>query len=417
MALVQADRVQETSATTGTGTLDLAGAVSGFKTFVAGIGDTNECYYAIVSDSGAWEVGRGTVADLATDTLTRDTVLSNSLGTTALINFTGTLNVFTTIPADAFVFSDGTRSLDWSSANGTLSNLGSVAAGNRWNSVSAVNGSVTIRHENSDAGASAIADFQAVADASLIQMAVRSTAGNGEGLFNVNGGFCTVGTGTANELRWRTNGQYRGFIGATGGFRLGLNAPAVTGDGDLTVGDATTNMVFDHSAGTLVVTSGVPTFPIEVTGVNAAGGTGIQVQNTSANAAAFGVINVKSDVATAQIFVRSAAGPIANEVVYTSAAGPMTVGPGDAQDLRFRSSGVIRITIAANGDTGFFGGAAAAQPTDIVALTDSTGGSSDNTVAAVSGSGDDATINNNFADLIAKVNGLRTRLRAVGLMA
>lgn len=45
----------------------------------------------------------------------------------------------------------------------------------------------------------------------------------------------------------------------------------------------------------------------------------------------------------------------------------------------------------------------------IVALTDSTGGSADNTLAAVSGSGDDATINNNFADLAAKVNALIAR--------
>ena len=38
MALVINDRVKETSTTTGTGTLDLAGVVTGFVTFVAGIG-------------------------------------------------------------------------------------------------------------------------------------------------------------------------------------------------------------------------------------------------------------------------------------------------------------------------------------------------------------------------------------------
>ena len=40
MALVLDDRVKETSTTTGTGTLNLSGAVSGFQTFVAGIGRT-----------------------------------------------------------------------------------------------------------------------------------------------------------------------------------------------------------------------------------------------------------------------------------------------------------------------------------------------------------------------------------------
>ena len=56
MALVLDDRVKETSTTTGTGTLDLSGAVSGFQTFVAGIGDGNTTYYAIVNrDEAEWE--------------------------------------------------------------------------------------------------------------------------------------------------------------------------------------------------------------------------------------------------------------------------------------------------------------------------------------------------------------------------
>ena len=38
MALVLNDRVKETTTTTGTGTLNLAGAQPNFETFVAGIG-------------------------------------------------------------------------------------------------------------------------------------------------------------------------------------------------------------------------------------------------------------------------------------------------------------------------------------------------------------------------------------------
>jgi len=98
MALVIADRVKETSATTGTGTLDLDGAATGFQTFVAGVGTTNITYYAITNGTD-WEVGLGTVTDATPDTLSRTTVLQSS-NADALVSFTGSLTVFSTGPAD-----------------------------------------------------------------------------------------------------------------------------------------------------------------------------------------------------------------------------------------------------------------------------------------------------------------------------
>ena len=72
MALVIKDRVKETSTTTGTSNLNLAGAVSGFQSFVSGIGDTNTVYYALIDANGtAWEIGLGTVGDASPDTLSR----------------------------------------------------------------------------------------------------------------------------------------------------------------------------------------------------------------------------------------------------------------------------------------------------------------------------------------------------------
>ena len=107
MALVLNDRVKETSTTTGTGTLDLAGAVTGFRSFVDGIGDTNHTYYAIYeTGTDKWEVGLGTVTDATPDTLSRDTVLSNSSVNTSKINFAGTLDVFCTLPATKTVYLD-----------------------------------------------------------------------------------------------------------------------------------------------------------------------------------------------------------------------------------------------------------------------------------------------------------------------
>lgn len=97
MALVLADRVKETTTTSGTGTLTLDGAATGFQTFVAGVGDGNTCMYCI-SDGTNWEVGIGTVTDAASDTLSRNTILDNSLGTTSAISFgAGTKDVWCTL--------------------------------------------------------------------------------------------------------------------------------------------------------------------------------------------------------------------------------------------------------------------------------------------------------------------------------
>jgi hypothetical protein len=120
MALVINDRVRETSTTSGTGTLNLAGAVTGFRTFVSGIGDGNTTYYAIFEEgTNSFEVGLGTVTDATPDTLARTTVLSNSSGTTDKINFSGgTLSVFCTMPASKSVYLDSTGTPVGAASNG-----------------------------------------------------------------------------------------------------------------------------------------------------------------------------------------------------------------------------------------------------------------------------------------------------------
>lgn len=107
MALVIADRVRETSTTTGTGTLTLAGAVSGFQTFSTAIGNTNTCYYTIANGS-EWEVGLGTVA---AGTLARTTVLKSSNAGSAVNFSAGTKDVFGTYPADKAVLTDSAQTL------------------------------------------------------------------------------------------------------------------------------------------------------------------------------------------------------------------------------------------------------------------------------------------------------------------
>jgi len=103
MALVLNDRVQETTTTTGTGTITLGGATIGYQSFSA-IGNANTTYYNI-TDGTNWEVGIGTYTSSGT-TLSRDTVLSSS-NSGSLVNFpAGSKNVFCTYPASKAVYTD-----------------------------------------------------------------------------------------------------------------------------------------------------------------------------------------------------------------------------------------------------------------------------------------------------------------------
>jgi hypothetical protein len=102
MPLVLRDRVKETSTTTGTGTLTLGGAASGFQSFSV-IGNGNSTYYAIVdSAAGAWEVGIGTYDATATE-LSRDVVLESSNSGNKVDLAAGPKDVFVTYPAERSV--------------------------------------------------------------------------------------------------------------------------------------------------------------------------------------------------------------------------------------------------------------------------------------------------------------------------
>jgi len=118
MALVVYDRVQETTTTSGTGSVTLLGAVSGFQSFAV-VGNSNTTYYTI-TDGAQWEVGIGTYSTSG-PTLARTTVLSNSNGNTSPITLSGgTAQVFVTYTAEKSVNLD---------ASGNVTPLGTIASG------------------------------------------------------------------------------------------------------------------------------------------------------------------------------------------------------------------------------------------------------------------------------------------------
>ena len=122
MALVLADRVQETTTTTGTGSVTLDGAVLGFQSFAV-IGNGNTTFYTIADQGGNnWEVGIGTYSTTG-PTLARTTVLSSSNGG-SLVTFTaGIKTVFVTYPSEQSVNLD---------ASNNVSALGTISSGT-WN--------------------------------------------------------------------------------------------------------------------------------------------------------------------------------------------------------------------------------------------------------------------------------------------
>ena len=106
MALVINNRVRELTSTTGTGAVTLGGAVGGFQTFAAGIGNSNTTYYAIsINSESEWEVGLGTLNG-DSSTLTRTSVLESSNGDAAVDFSAGSKEVFCTLPAEKAVYLD-----------------------------------------------------------------------------------------------------------------------------------------------------------------------------------------------------------------------------------------------------------------------------------------------------------------------
>lgn len=128
MPLVVKDRVMETTSSTGTGTITLAGAVSGYQSFSV-IGNGNTTYYAIFAGT-QWEVGIGTYT-LSGTTLSRTTVLESS-NSGSLVNFSaGSKTVICTYPAERSTYQDETFTAfapQLGASNGIMVNSKTVSA-------------------------------------------------------------------------------------------------------------------------------------------------------------------------------------------------------------------------------------------------------------------------------------------------
>ena len=132
MALVVADRIQETTTTTGTGTYTLAGAKPGFASF-SGIGDGNTTYYAC-TDNTDFEVGIGTYTASGT-TLARTTILASTNSNNAVDWSAGSKDIFVTLPAGKSVIEDASGNVDLGSTITMLNTTEEDGEGGRANKI------------------------------------------------------------------------------------------------------------------------------------------------------------------------------------------------------------------------------------------------------------------------------------------
>ena len=286
MALVLKDRVQETTTTTGTGTLTLGGAVTGYQSFSA-IGNSNTTYYTIYAPGGTeWEVGIGTYTASGT-TLSRDTVLSSS-NSGSLVNFSaGIKNVWCDYPAPKAVYQDANGLvsvpvLNTTSTTNTTPNLTFNASNSGLTTGASVSGSylqAVLQNSSGTAGASTnfVLSNDLGTDSTYYgEFGMNSSvysSGTPVDFFSINNGIyfsghdgdISIGSGNGKKLylAWGTTGQSAHVINVTGAIGLNTNITGTSNFG--TSGQVLTS---GGSAAT-------PTWTTPTTGtVTSVGGTG-----------------------------------------------------------------------------------------------------------------------------------------------
>jgi hypothetical protein len=244
MPFVIADRVRESSVTTGTGSLALAGAVTGYQTFDAVLDTGDTTYYTAADQGGSnWEVGIGTFT--APSTLARTTILSSSNGG-SIVNFgAGTKDVFISLPASRTVqsVSGGSTGLTPSTASfGAVTLGGTLAIGSGGTGATTAPDALTALGAVAKAG-DTMTGVLGIVPGTSIAPGLTFSGDTNTGIFSPAANTIAFTEGGVEALRINSNAQVEFNLGS-------VSLPSITAAGDINTG------IFFPAADTIAFTEG-----------------------------------------------------------------------------------------------------------------------------------------------------------------
>ena len=172
MAFVLADRVQETTATAGTGALALAGSAAGFRAFSAVMATGDTTRYTVVDEAtGAWETGLGTFTAGTPPTLSRAPAASSAGG--AAVSLAGNASARVFISPDAGYFATLAPRTNPAITGGTIdgASIGATTAGTgRFTTLAATDGAASVDAGSNPYGAALALSSRGAASAADINI-------------------------------------------------------------------------------------------------------------------------------------------------------------------------------------------------------------------------------------------------------
>jgi hypothetical protein len=347
MAHITADRVRQTSTSTGTGTIVLSASLTGFRDFSSVLATSDTFWYAIASLPGSeWEVGLGTWG--GSNTFTRTTVLASSNAGSAVVFSAGTKEVFITAAASKFLQQDSAGSYGNFTAGTITAALTGAASSNVLKTGDTMTGGLVTTIGGGVANSTKHIALTNGTNYDIF-FSPRATAGSyntltqaGDALIGFSAG--AIDTGDLVIGPWSASGK---------GIRIDAVANTVT-IGATSVSPAATNTQTLGASGLLWSNVYATTFTGALTG-NASTATALETSRTLWGQAFTGAANVTGNLTSVGSITGTGA------VTLTATSGTLALAATGANTITASTNSTTRLTITAAGDVGIGTTATTAQ--------------------------------------------------------